>query len=244
MKKLLLFAGLVMLILACSPERVNFSQLQDRNGLYYLVNNDKPFSGQVVSMTNGKTEFEGSVENGLKTGRWTYYYPNGQKKQEGIYSEGLKDGNWTSWKENGQSDYVEVYKFGKNLKNDARPDSATLQQPPPPSVVDNQVTAGTLQQTEPAKPSKIAQPDQKAKTEKASGAQPEKKMEKKEEALLWQRLHGGPVKYLNGVPYTGAVIKYWPNGNKEFEGYLHSGRKSGKWTNYDRYGNIKNIKYY
>ncbi len=244
MKKLILFASLTVLIIACSTEKVNFGQLQDRNGLFYLVNSDKPFSGEVVSFVNGKIEFEGIIENGLRTGRWVYYHPNGQKKQEGNYSEGLKEGNWTSWKENGQSDFVEVYKFGKNLKNEAKPDSASVQDPAKDPLVTSQTATQQTQQTEPVKPAKITPAEQKSKTEKTAETEPAKKMEKKEEAVLWQRLHGAPVKYLDGIPYTGAVVKYWPNGNREFYGYMHSGRKTGKWTYYDKYEHIKNIKYY
>jgi uncharacterized protein len=227
MKKLLYFAGMVVLIMACSSEKVNFSQLQDRNGLYYLVNKDKPFSGDVISYIGGKVEFEGKIENGLKTGVWTYYYPTGQKKTQGSYTDGLKDGNWTSWKENGQQDVVEVFKFGKILRNDGtleevKKDSVPQPAPNTPPVVTEKKTP------EPVKPA----------------PQPEKRLVKKDEAVVWERLHGGPVKTLDGKPYSGAVVKYWPNGNKELYGYFQYGKRAGKWTYYDKLGNVKDVKYY
>ena len=118
MKKNLFLLIALLMLFACSSEKMNFNKLQDRNGLYYLVNEDKPYSGEIVSYNNGKPEFEGQIENGLREGLWVYYYPSGQKKMEGSYKEGLKDGNWTTWLENGQQDKVEVYKYGKLLTNE------------------------------------------------------------------------------------------------------------------------------
>jgi len=68
MKKILFFAGILIIMNACSSEKVNFSQLQDRNGLFYLVNKDKPFTGDVVSYIDGKVECGGKIENGLREG--------------------------------------------------------------------------------------------------------------------------------------------------------------------------------
>lgn len=217
MKKILFISVILTILVACSSERVNFSQLQDRSGMFYLVNSDKPFSGNVVSYINGKIEFEGKIGKGLRENTWTYYYPNGQKKMEGNYKEGVKDGTWTFWKDNGTQEGLEIYKYGKLLSNegnvsqDVKPDTshavvvATPPTTPPPSVP--------------------------------------KKIEKKQ-AVSWEKLHGGPVKFLDGVPYTGPVVKYQKNGMKEFEGYLTSGKKSGKWVYYTKKGDIKDVKYY
>ena len=209
MKKKLFLLSTLLILFACSSEKMNFSRLQDRNGLYYLVNEDKPYSGEVVSYINGKPEFEGKIENGLRVGTWVYYYPSGQKKMEGDYKEGVRDGNWTTWKENGQQDAIEVYKYGKLLNNED-----TVAQGSKDSVA-----------TQGRKP-------------------PEKEVVKKPLPVVWESLHGGPVKYLHGVPYTGAVVKYFKNGNIEFEGYFVGGKRSGKWTYYTPFGAVKNVKYY
>ncbi len=220
MKKILFCAGILLILNACSSEKVNFSQLQDRNGLFYLVNKDKPFSGDVASYVNGKVEFEGKIENGLREGPWVYYYPSGQKKAEGSYKEGFKDGTWTSYKENGAQDVLEMYKYGKLLTNQG-------------TVTETKDTLKTKPVTENV--SAPAAPPHVATT---------KKVEKKQDVVVWERLKGGPVKYLNGTPYTGAVIKYQRSGQKELEGNFLRGQKSGKWIYYDKYGNVKDVRYY
>lgn len=219
MKKNLFLLITLLIIVACSSEKMNFNKLQDRNGLYYLVNEDKPFSGEVVSYFNGKSEFEGQIDNGLRVGLWVYYYPSGQKKMEGSYKEGLKDGNWTTWLENGQQEKVEVYKYGKLLTNE-----------------------GTV--AEPGADSVAVQGVEQKQTQQVTPKQPEKEVVKKPAPVLWESLHGGPVKYLNSVPYTGAVVKYFKNGKIELEGYFVAGKRSGKWTYYTPYGTVKNVRYY
>jgi len=220
MKKILFISVILTILGACSSERVNFGQLQDRSGMFYLVNSDKPFSGDVVSYVNGKMEFEGKIDKGLRETKWTYYYPNGQKKMEGNYKEGLKDGTWTYWRDNGTQEGLEIYKYGKLLSNEgtvtqeAKPDTAkTVVTPTPPP-------------TPPPPPP------------------PPKPVEKKQQAIVWERLHGGPVKFLDGVPYTGPVVKYQKNGVKELDGYFLRGKKTGKWVYYTKKGDIKDVKYY
>jgi len=211
MKKVLFFA-VVLAIAGCTAEKkVNFDQLQDRNGLFYLVNKDKPFSGEVVSYINGKVEFEGEINNGLREGIWTYYYPSGQKKMEGTFRDGLKEGTWTYWKDNGQQDVTEIYKMGTRLGNEG---TASPGEKKTDSVV------------QPAAPG----------TEKKAEPKPPKPVE-------WERLHGGPIKYLDGIPYTGRVVKHRPDGRLELEGEFTNGRRTGKWTTYDMFGHPR-VKYY
>jgi len=211
MKKMLLCTGIIVCLIACSSEKIQFGQLQDRNGLFYLVNKTTPFTGDVVSYANGKVEFEGKIEKGLRTGLWVYYYPTGQKKSEGNFVDGLKDGTWTTWKDNGQQDVIEAYKIGKRLNSD-----------------------GTV--AEPVKTDSAAI--------KAAEAAKQEKAVRKPEPILYEKLHGGPTKYLEGVPYTGPVVKYNRAGWKEFDGYFRVGKKDGKWTYYDRFGRVKNVKYF
>ena len=203
MKNFLLIAGLLFILGACTSEKMNFGKLQDRNGLFYLANDTKPFSGEVVSYANGHTDFEGKIENGLRVGTWVYYHPSGQKKSEGNYKEGTKDGVWNSWKENGQQDLAENFKFGKKLNSDG-----TFAEPPKDTAANKPVV-------------------------------------KKEPApVQYERLRGGAVKYLDGVPYSGPVVKYYPGDGKEFDGWFLHGKKDGRWTYYDRPGRVKNIRDY
>jgi antitoxin component YwqK of YwqJK toxin-antitoxin module len=217
MKKKLLIAGILVLLFACSSEKVNFSQLQDRNGIYYLINKDKPFTGDVIQYNNGKVEMEGRIDNGLRVGLWVSYYPSGQKKMEGNFKEGVKDGSWTYWNDNGQQQAQEMYKYGKLLSNE-----------------------GTLADTlknDTVTPAAVTD-------EKAVGAPKPSKVEKKHLPVVYERLRGGPIKYLDGLPYTGPVVKYQKNGEKELDGYFTGGRRTGKWIFYDRIGNIRDVKYY
>ena len=228
MKKLLLITGILFLLFSCATEKTNFGKLQDRNGLYYMVNEDKPFTGDVISYVNGKTEFEGTIQTGLREGKWVYYYPTGQKKMEGNFKDGVKDGTWTFWKENGQQDKIEIYKFGQLLTNEGNvQDSSNVDSLQSSKSEENQDQKSSAAQT-------VKKPEK----------EPEKKVEKKEQPVVWESLHGGPVKYLNGVPYTGPVVKYYNTGNKELEGYFVAGKRSGKWTYYDKFGNVKDVRYY
>jgi antitoxin component YwqK of YwqJK toxin-antitoxin module len=215
MKKILLVSVILTILVACSSERVDFNQLQDRSGMFYLVNSDKPFSGNVVSYTNGRVEFEGKIQKGLREATWIYSYPNGQKKMEGNYREGVKDGTWTYWKDNGTQEGLEVYKYGKLLSNEG--------------TITKEVKPDTVKVIVPTPTPAPAEP---------------KKIERKQQAVAWDRLHGGPVKFLDGVPYTGPVVKYQNNGEKEFDGYLTRGKKTGRFNYYDKKGILKEAKYY
>jgi len=82
---------------------------QYRNGLYYLPNQTKPFSGQILCKDKyGNISEEGKMKNGI-TIRYTTtgWYSNGQKRGEsswyeidgyGIYA----DGEFIQWDKNGQ----------------------------------------------------------------------------------------------------------------------------------------------
>jgi len=203
MKNILLIAGLLFILGGCTSEKTNFGKLQDRSGLLYLVNENKPFTGNVISYANGHIEFEGRIENGLRVGTWVYYHANGQKKTEGTFKEGTKDGLWNSWKENGQQDVAENYKFGKKLNSDG-------------------TFAETPKDTAAAKPA----------------------VKKEPAPVQYERLHGGAIKTLDGVPYSGPVIKYYIGDGKEYDGWFLHGKKSGRWTFYDKAGRVKNIKDY
>jgi antitoxin component YwqK of YwqJK toxin-antitoxin module len=223
MKKILFIFAMVAFLASCSSERVNFNQLQDRSGMFYLANSDKPFSGDVVSYVGGSVEFEGKMVKGLREETWVYYYPNGQKKMAGKYREGVKDGAWTYWKDNGTQEGSELYKYGKLLSREGS--------------VGQETKTDTISQPAPVKVEPAPAPAQ-------SAAPAPKKVVRQQGPIAWERLHGGPVKFLDGVPYTGPVVKYQKNGEKELDGYFSNGKKTGKWNFYDKKGNLKNSKYY
>ncbi|MFH1297399.1 MAG: hypothetical protein ABIJ04_09025 [Bacteroidota bacterium] len=235
MKKIPFLAGIILIICSCATKKVNFDQLQDRNGLFYLVNDKEPFTGQIVSYADGKVEFEGAVKNGLKEGLWIYYYANGQKELEGLYKDGLKEGTWYYWAENGEQEDQEVYKLGTRLGHEGpRPDDE-----------------GLSSETEIERSAESSSSSHGEATEGGSGqtvkSEPPKEVESpKPEPVNWDMLTGGPVKYYRGQPYTGPVVKWYKEGSKGkyIDGYFTNGYRSGKWTYYDRAGRVKDIKYY
>jgi len=237
MKNLFLFAATMFLLISCATKQINFDQLQDRNGLYYLVNDKEPFTGEIISYSGGKVELEGTVKNGLREGLWVFYFPNGQKKMEGIYKDGLKEGSWTYWAENGEQDSLEVYKMGTRLGND-QPVAGQQEKP-----------ESTVPASEPSKPAAGGGSKATGQAQPAVNQTQTVQESKKEEApkpVNWDWLTGGPVKYYQGRPYTGPVVKYYKEGSRGvyLEGHFTNGYRTGKWTYYDRAGRVTEIKYY
>jgi len=228
MKKLLFFVGIVLILTSCATKTIHFDQLQERNGLFYLVNDNEPFNGEIVSYSAGKVEFEGEVRNGLMEGLWIYYYPNGQKQAEGLYKDGLKEGTWTYWAINGEQENQEVYKMGTQLGTKLQ-ETETSGEPASEGLSGEITSPGTA-------------------TPSASATQETKEVQepKKPKPVNWDHLTGGPIKYYKGTPYTGPFVKYYKEGNRGvyLEGSFTNGHRSGKWTYYFRDGKVKDIKYY
>ena len=121
MKKLLLATFVALLMAGCgegskkptedSPESnqspaappivVNWNQLQDRNGVYYLPNESKPFTGVAVRKYKSGQKEETTFKDGKQHGSVTGWYPNGQKRDERTWKD---DKRWsaTVWKPNGE----------------------------------------------------------------------------------------------------------------------------------------------
>lgn len=232
---------MIGLLMSCSTSKpVNFEQLQDRGGLYYMANEKEPFTGDVISYQGGRPILEGHMKNGLRDGLWIFYYPTGQKQAEGNYIDGLKEGTWNYWQENGEQDAAEVYKMGNKLGNEGAPasDSAIQSQNPEQPMRTTRATepGKTQEQKQAASPQVEEQPQQ---TEPVKAKEPEKP-----KPVVWERLRGGPVKTLDGIPYTGDVVKYYTTGGLELQGHFTNGHRSGKWTFYWPNGNVKDVRYY
>lgn len=116
------FMVVCVLLVACSREATDYAQLQDRNGIIYKVNAEKPFTGDVINISEGRALFEGTIKDGLRSGEWVFYYENGQVQTSGKYVEGLKDGQWPVWQENGLLDFYELYEMGNLLSGRPEPE--------------------------------------------------------------------------------------------------------------------------
>jgi len=103
--------------LACSKgdREIKPEQLQKRgDGLFYAVNEEKPYSGKVIELyQSGQKKAEINYENGAIDGAYRIWSYNGQQEAEGTYKDGKEDGQWISWHVNGQKARQGRYKDGK-----------------------------------------------------------------------------------------------------------------------------------
>ena len=108
-----LIISLLFLIVGCS-RLIDEPSLIEKNGVMYLPQSDKPYSGDVSKSDNfGKTLLKGTYKNGKKDGLWTEWDENGQKKSEGKFEDDKKDDLWKDYYENGQLQEEGHYKEGK-----------------------------------------------------------------------------------------------------------------------------------
>ena len=70
---------------------------QKRNGLFFLPNESKPYSGEnlcVFKNTSGQIHLKGDIKNGKKHGKYTIWLENGGKFQEVTFKEGAFHGEF------------------------------------------------------------------------------------------------------------------------------------------------------
>ena len=93
MKKILLLFLLLLSIISCGKKEVLFSELQYRkDGLYYEINQKKPYSGTVLTkFENGQIKEETKMIKGVLQGEFSLYTENGDLKLKGQYIIGSYD---------------------------------------------------------------------------------------------------------------------------------------------------------
>jgi antitoxin component YwqK of YwqJK toxin-antitoxin module len=111
MNRAILITSLVLMF-GCSP--TDLETLQDRGGVLYEINSEKPFSG-AVNYARSDYTMKGRIKNGKHDGKWIAWYKNGQNKVEGFFEEGNKVGDWTQWHYNGQKEFEWIYEDGKRV---------------------------------------------------------------------------------------------------------------------------------
>ena len=110
----IIFFLLIASLFSCSEREISYDKLQERNGIFYAMNEKDPYSGKVVAIKkDGRKLRELYVKNGKLHGLAIIYYDNGQRKKEGTYKAGKKDGQWAFWYDNGQKEREGAYKEGK-----------------------------------------------------------------------------------------------------------------------------------
>ena len=161
MKYLIPVLCAVALVVGCTKP-VDVDQLEERDdGLSYLPNEEKPFTGVAVKKRpngqkrlevtwkdgkqhglgtewyeNGQKSEEVTLKDGKPYGPYTRWYKDGQKSMEGTYKDFKKDGLWNRWYENGQKISEITYKDGKWL-------TATVWKPNGEKCPDTNLVNGT-----------------------------------------------------------------------------------------------------
>jgi antitoxin component YwqK of YwqJK toxin-antitoxin module len=81
MKRTILFITSLVLIVGCSQKPVEDSTLINKDGLMYLPDSDKPYTGEVfTNYSTGEKLYDGHFINGELSGEYTFYHKNGNVK--------------------------------------------------------------------------------------------------------------------------------------------------------------------
>jgi Uncharacterized protein conserved in bacteria len=94
----------LLFLIGCGQAKsVNLEDLQDRNGVYFEVNSEKPFTGNVIVAThdNDQIYIEAEYKNGLLDGTETKYFENGVKESVINYRKGVVHGLYILYGEKG-----------------------------------------------------------------------------------------------------------------------------------------------
>ncbi|MDC0404007.1 toxin-antitoxin system YwqK family antitoxin [Porticoccaceae bacterium] len=102
----------IMLILTSTA----FSEapvLVERQGIYYPVNSQKPYTGkQTLFHHNKQIKRISNFKNGVPEGAYINYHPNGQLEQEGNQINGKLEGDYFWYFINGQLKQKSLFKNG------------------------------------------------------------------------------------------------------------------------------------
>ena len=107
MKKLLLIISLLLSLISCEEQEVIREMAGPGppvwNPLYYALNEEKPYSGNVTSFyPNGQLDSEMTVVNGQPDGLVQKWYESGQLEGALTFVDGKPEGLNRWWYENGQ----------------------------------------------------------------------------------------------------------------------------------------------
>ena len=114
MKKILFTLLTLLLLMSCSKDskKMDISQLENRNGVYYMKN--KPYSGKAFEYYgNGNIKLENTYKDGVISGNQIIYYQSGQKQEEGPIKDDMKTDKWLSYYDTGEVQKEAYYKDGK-----------------------------------------------------------------------------------------------------------------------------------
>jgi len=112
MKKFVILLSLSLILLGLGEvEVVDYGSLEARDGLVYIKDDSKPFSGRADSRyENGELKSSITYENGKKEGLVRSWFESGKMQMESTYKDGKQDGLTRSWFDSGQLKMEATYK--------------------------------------------------------------------------------------------------------------------------------------
>lgn len=114
MKKYLYLLALSLLFISCGEKEIDRSKLQEKNGIFYEVNQQKPFTGKATyKYPDGELILEETYKDGQKDGPFKSYFENGQPEFEITYKDGKLNGPFKNYYNNGQPEFEMTYKDGQ-----------------------------------------------------------------------------------------------------------------------------------
>jgi len=100
-----------------SQRKVNYKQLEAKNGTMYVIGETKPYTGKCFTKyESGKIGMGGSYVDGKMDGDWIWWYENGQKKRYTQYKNGAKNGKSIYWYKNGIKKSEIIYDNNRNIR--------------------------------------------------------------------------------------------------------------------------------
>ena len=121
MKKLLILVLLLTSFSAFADSHLDFTlsdfcykqpNVQKRADVYYFPNNKVGISAKstcVYKDEYGQFSSQGRLKNGVRNGKWIFWYKNGVMDQEQFWVNGVKQGLFTFWHENGEEKAKQVW---------------------------------------------------------------------------------------------------------------------------------------
>ena len=94
MKNKLAAVFLTIFLFGCGgPKEVDISKKQEKNGIVYVENEKKPFTGKIISKyENGQMKMDSQYKEGKLEGIVREYYKDGQIQNEWNYKDNHLDG--------------------------------------------------------------------------------------------------------------------------------------------------------
>jgi len=205
LKQIIVLLVMIIVSYGCGRSQENI-QLVERNGLFYEINSEVPYTGRVVG------EEEGTWKDGKREGTHTWWHENGQKKREGEYIDGKPEGTYTSWHENGQKE-AEVNCKNGNLDGPFTAWYENGQKKEEGTNKDGKVVAVKIW-------------DKDGNLQK----------ELLQEVIDLENRNGLVYLRNSKTLYTGRVIVKYPNGKKKQEVTYKDGKWDGQFTGWNENG--------